>query len=115
DPAYIRRVTWAAGRYAVLYHILLGKDGLEVGQVAMRWAWRAVLLHLQYAKSALALSDAGFAQKLDKIMDWTAKQIEGGANVESALFVRSVLQHFRRDLSNAQEARQIIDLVRKTA
>lgn len=114
DPAYVRRVTWAAGRYAVLYHILLGKDGLEIGTQAMRWAWRAVLLHLQYARTALALSDAGFAQKLDKIMDWTSKQIAEGADPESAHFVRSMLQHFRRELSNAQEARQIIDLVRKT-
>ena len=114
DPAYVRRATWAAGRYAVLYHILLGKDGLAIGTQAMRWAWRAVLLHLQYARTALALSDAGFAQKLDRVLDWTAKQIAEGADPTSARFVRDMLQHFRRDLGNAQEARQIIDLVAKT-
>ena len=114
DPAYVRRVTWAAGRYAVLYHILLGKDGLEIGTQAMRWAWRAVLLHLQYARTALALSDAGFAEKLDRIMAWAAARIAQGADPASSRFVRDMLQHFRRDLSNAQEARQIIDIVAKT-
>ena len=77
-------------------------------------SWRAVLLHLQYARTALALSDAGFAQKLDRVLDWTAKQIAEGADPTSARFVRDMLQHFRRDLGNAQEARQIIDLVAKT-
>jgi hypothetical protein len=114
DPAYVRRVTWAAGRYSVLYHLLLGRDGLEIGTQALRWAWRAVLLHLQYARTALALSDAGFSQRLDKIMAWAEARIAQGADPASAQFVRDMLQHFRRDLGNAQEARQFIDLVAKT-
>lgn len=113
DPSYFRRVTWNAGRYAVIYHILLGKTGTEIGIDAMRWAWRMVQLHLQYAREVLALSDAGVASRLDKILTWVEKEAAQGRDPREPAFARRLLMHFRRDLQSISEANQIIDIAGK--
>jgi hypothetical protein len=115
DPAYFRRVTWSTSRYAVLYHLLLGEPGREIGPHAMQWAWRMTLLHLQYVREVLNLSDVGFAGKVEKILSWVEMRIGQGTDPTSNAFIRELIQHFRRDLSNASEARQLIDLARKSA
>lgn len=114
DAAYFRRVAWSTARYAVIYHVLMCSEGEVVEEDAMRWAWRMTLLHLEYARRALALSDAGFASKIEKILGWVEQQSREGIDVTSNAFVRKLVQHFRRDLSNASEARQLIDLARKS-
>jgi len=114
DAAYFRRVTWSAGRYAAIYHLLLHKPGHEIGVDAMRWAWRMVMLHLEYVRQVLALSDAGFSAKVEKILSWVEARQAAGEDVTSNAFLRALVQHFRRDLSNAAEARQLIDIARKT-
>lgn len=114
DAAYFRRVTWSAARYAVIYHLLLNKSGEEIGVDAMRWAWRMVMLHLEYVRQVLSLSDSGFAPKIDKILGWVEARASAGEDVTSNAFVRALCRQFSRDLSNASEARQLIDLARKT-
>jgi hypothetical protein len=114
DAAYFRRVTWSAARYAVIYHLLLDKPGVDVGVDAMRWAWRMVMLHLEYVRQVLSLSDAGFAAKIDKILGWVETRAAAGEDVTSNTFVRALCRQFSRDLSNASEARQLIDLARKS-
>ena len=113
DPAYFRRVTWNAGRYAVIYHILLGKPGKEIGIDAMRWAWRMVQLHLQYAREVLTLSDPGVATRLDKILGWVEEEAAQGRDPREPSFARRLLMRFRRDLQSLSEARQVIDMARK--
>lgn len=113
DPAYFRRVTWSAGRYAVIYHILLGKTGEEIGIDAMRWAWRMVQLHMQYAREVLALSDPGVATRLDKILAWAEGEIVQGIDPREPSFARRLLMRFKRDLRNVSEAKQIIDMAGK--
>lgn len=114
DAAYFRRVTWSASRYAVVYHLLLNKPGTEIGVDAMRWAWRMVQLHLEYARQVLALSDSGFAAKVDKILSWVETKVAAGSDPGSNRFVRELCRQFSRDLSSAAEARQLIDLARKS-
>ena len=113
DQAYVRRVTWSAGRYAVIYHILLDKTGKEIGIDAMRWAWRIVQLHLQYAREVLALSDSGVATRLNKILEWVEGEIVQGIDPREPSFARRLLMRFRRDLRSVSEAKQVIDLARK--
>lgn len=113
DPAYFRRVTWGASRYAVLYHLLLGKTGQEIGAEAMQWAWRMVQLHLQYVREVLNLSDSGFANRLERMLAWVEDEIRKGADPASISLVQAILRRFRREIGNANEARQVIDLARK--
>ncbi len=115
DPAYFRRVTWNAARYSVVYHLLLGHAGREIGAEAMQWAWRLVLLHLQYVREVLSLSDSGFASRLDKVLGWVEMRVQQGADPTSNGFVRELCRHFGRDLGGASEARQLIDFARKSA
>lgn len=113
DPAYVRRVTWNAGRYSVIYHILLVKPGNEIGIDAMRWAWRMVQLHLQYAREVLALSDSGIATRLDKILAWVEGEVAQGLDTREPAFARRLLMRFSRDLKSVSEAKQVIDMAGK--
>lgn len=61
DAAYFRRITWNAGRYAVIYHLILDKPGLEIGVDAMRWGWRMVTLHLGACRTFEAFGFEGDA------------------------------------------------------
>ena len=113
DPAYFRRVTWNAARYAVIYHILLGKNGTEIGIDAMRWAWRMVQLHLQYVREVIALSDPRVTTKFDKIVSWVQEEVAKGANPSETAFVRRLLIRFRREINSMSDARQIIEIANK--
>ena len=97
----------------MIYHILLGKPGKEIGIDAMRWAWRMVQLHLQYAREVLTLSDPGVATRLDKILGWVEEEAAQGRDPREPSFARRLLMRFRRDLQSLSEARQVIDMARK--
>lgn len=114
DAAYFRRVTWTATRYAVLYHLLLERDGFEVGADAMRWAWRMVRLHLQYARQTLELSDPGAARKLERAVAWVQQEAGKGRDTRSHDFMRALLQRFSRDLASMADARTLIDIAMRT-
>lgn len=113
DPAYVRRVTWGATRYAVIYHLLLCQPGREIGIEAMRWAWRMTQLHLQYVREVLNLSDPSASSKLDRIIEWVMEREKEGANLHDKGFIRTLLQRFRADLKSTSEAKQVIDLIGK--
>lgn len=110
DPAYVRRITWATTRYAVIYHLLLGETGTQIGTDAMRWAWRMTQLHLQYAIEVLGLSDASFAARLDGILGWLDSYMGEHPEATETDLARALLQRWRRDLQSASEARGLIDL-----
>lgn len=112
DRAYVRRITWAAMRYSVIYHILLGVAGTHVGRDAMRWAWRMVMLHCHSTRLVLAASDRSLAAKVERIHEWISNQRAAGVDVNAQAFSRKVLQRFSRDLASIGEAKQIIDLAR---
>ncbi len=111
DGAYFRRTTWAVSKYAVIYHLLLGKSGNSIDAETIRWAWRMIQLHLQFAREALQLCDPGFATRFDKIIGWIEDQGKTGAEIRSSEFTRTLLRRFGRDLKNMNEARQLIDIV----
>lgn len=113
DPAYIRRVTWGAARYAVIYHLLLCQPGQTIEIEAMRWAWRMTQLHLQYVREVLNLSDPSASSKLDRIIEWVMEREKEGANVHDKGFIRTLLQRFRADLKSTSEAKQVLDLIGK--
>jgi hypothetical protein len=110
DPAYIRRITWGAARYAVIYHLLLGEEGTVIRTDSMRWGWRMTQLHLQYAIEVLALSDASFAARLDGILAWLDAYMGEHPEATETDVARALLQRWRRDLQSASEARGLIDL-----
>ena len=110
DPAYVRRITWGASRYAVIYHLLLGEDGEVIRTDAMRWGWRMTQLHLQYALETLSLSDASFAARLDGILSWLDHYIGEHPDATETELARALLQRWRRDLQSASDARGLIDL-----
>lgn len=111
DPAYFRRTTWAVSKYAVIYHLNLGKMGNIIDADSMRWAWRMIQLHIQYAREALVLCDPGFATRFEKIIGWIEIQARNGVDIRSSTFTRTLLRQFGRDLKNMHEAKQLIEVV----
>ncbi len=107
DPAYIRRITWNASRYAAIYHLLIDAAGTEVGVEAMRWAWRMTQLHICAARDVLVLSDASFSGRVLRMAEW----LEGSGITDRSSAVTSLLKRFWRDLHSASEARSIVDMV----
>ncbi len=110
DPAYIRRITWGTARYAAIYHLLLGEQGVVIRTDAMRWAWRMTQLHLQYAVEVLSLSDNSFSARLDSIVAWTGGYMDVHPEASETELARALLQRWRRDLKSANEARGMIEL-----
>ncbi|MDE2174159.1 MAG: DUF3987 domain-containing protein [Betaproteobacteria bacterium] len=118
DRAYFRRITWSAARYALIYHVLLEKEGYEIGTEAMSWAWRMVQFHMQATREVLSLADPGFVPKVLKIIQWIDEQIEAGTDLArqgGAALGRAVLTRFHRELGGANEAKSLVDLALKYA
>lgn len=111
DAAYVRRITWASAKYAVIYHVLLSKPGHRVGVTAMRWAWRMVQVHCYSARLVLSAADRSLSGRVERIAAWVTEQRDRGVDVRAPCFARKVIQQFKRDLGSVHEARQIVDLV----
>jgi hypothetical protein len=104
---FVRRITFAAGHYALLYHLLTQRDpSAQIGAAAARWAWRMVMYHLWGAKRALVLADPKLSDKLTKMMAWCAHA--RAENLSTQELVRRFTQRFSRDVSGVGEARQML-------
>lgn len=105
---FVRRITWTAGHYSVLYHLLTQKSpGQSVGVHAARWAWRMVMYHLHSTRHVLSLVDPGVTSKIERMSAWLNEQRKAGTmtNIERRFF-----QRFSRDISSVSEARQLLQI-----
>lgn len=112
DAAYVRRIAWAAARYAVIYHAIRGCQGVIVGPSEMRWAWRMVLLHCWCTREVLSMADSTLCGRVERVVGWILEQREKAENIDDPGFARAVIRRWHRDLKNIREAREMIDLAR---
>lgn len=106
---FVRRITYAAGTYAVLYHVLTRPTPRERIDVhSVRWAWRMVMYHLHSTQRVLHLVDPKLSARIALMMEWLdAKQREG---VTGRQLVRQFLAKFHRDVSDAAEAIRMMQI-----
>lgn len=50
DKSFYRRILWRAIKYALIYHIVLGKESDEIDDIDMTWSSRLTSMHLKDAK-----------------------------------------------------------------
>lgn len=107
---FVRRITWAAGHYAVIYHLLTQREPNDrIGVASVRWAWRMVKYHLYSAKLTFALTNPSATKKLATMMNWVdSKRSEG---ISDQVLVRKLMQRFSHDISCKDEALGILAAV----
>jgi hypothetical protein len=101
--SFYRRIMVRGIRYALLYHLLLKKDSLELDQQDMGWAGRLSALHIQDAVGILGtqISEMGrLIQKAEVLRDRLAAE---GKPLKARDLVMNI-----RGIRNASDARFIL-------
>ena len=106
--AFLRRTLYKSLKYALIYHIILGKskineiDGEDVG-----WAMRLIFMHIEDIKELL--EEYGFSKlenTVQKIESLKKKFKESG----KVLKVRDIVSNIR-EIRTVNEARNILDII----
>lgn len=101
--SFYRRIMVRGIRYALLYHLLLKKDSLELDQQDMGWAGRLSALHIQDAVEIVGtqISEMGrLIQKAEALRDRLAAE---GKPIKARDLVMNI-----RGIRNASDARFIL-------
>ncbi len=101
--SFYRRIMVRGIRYALMYHLLLKKDSLELDQQDMGWAGRLSALHIQDAVKLLGaqMSEMGrLIQKAEVLRDRLAAE---GKPIKARDLVMNI-----RGIRNASDARFIL-------
>lgn len=109
DDSFYRRVLWRGVRYALIYHILLGKTSNTIDAVDMAWACRVIQMHLRDASELLtqhAMPEIG--RILDRCAEVREKLLkEEGRDIKPRDLVQRV-----HGIKNVNEAKVYLDLLR---
>ncbi len=105
--SFYRRILFRAVRYALLYHILLGRPGADVDAEDMGWAARVCWLHLQDAAELIADHGLPDLERVLRAAEGVRSRIS--ANGEQ-LTVRRLIQGVH-GIRSAAEARAVLSLL----
>lgn len=107
DESYLRRLTWKAHKYALIYHILTENgDKQDLTPIDYGWAARALYLHLIDLKALLethGMSELQF--KFKKVCDYCKKCVEKGEKLTYSNVVR-----YNRCIKNVAEAKALVGI-----
>jgi hypothetical protein len=108
-PSFFRRSMFAAVRYALLYHVMLGKPTAEIDEADIAWGARLVSLHMNDARELLldhGLSDLErLVQRVEEICE-EARQ--NGKKVTKRELVRRM-----NAVNSVRQAEQLLSLVQR--
>jgi len=109
--SFFRRIMFRGVRYALLYHLLLNKDGMTIDHQDMAWAGRLMGLHVKDAGALLLDTGDGTGskfyqvlQKAEALRDKIAR--EEGRPITARDIVRNIW-----DIENAGQARGILSML----
>lgn len=105
--SYIRRALFSAIRYALVYHVVLGKSAAQIDAIDMGWAARLVEKHL--ADGTLLLDDYG-ASEVEKKAQKVETLLEACRAGGNCLTPREVVRRVA-GIANVNEARALLQLV----
>lgn len=106
-PSFFRRIMWRGVRYALMYHILLGKESPSIDEYDMGWAGRILHLHLQDVKWIIEQQGMG---DLEKIIRKAEDVMIRFANEGKKFSPRDLISHVR-GIRNVAEARAILSMI----
>jgi len=108
--SFFRRAMFRALRYAVLYHVILGKPGNLIDAADIGWGARAVLLHLNDLGKII-----GQEPEVRKETDIVGKaiQLQKECRAAGKPFTARVIQQRIRAVGSADQAKAIYDMVKE--
>ena len=105
-PSFYRRLTFKSWKYALMYHIVLGKSSSELDQEDVAWAMRMTRQHLiDLAEILEKYNYSKLAQMVDKVVALRKKFLAQG----KTLTARDVAQNCH-GVKTAAEARGLLSL-----
>ncbi|MBP9153553.1 MAG: DUF3987 domain-containing protein [Xanthomonadales bacterium] len=108
--SFFRRAMFRAFRYAMLYHVLLGKKSNVIDEEDIGWGARVVSLHL---------ADMGKILGTDEKMKFMADTVKKARSMQERFksqnkaFTARSLQQGLREINNADDAKALFDMVSK--
>lgn len=108
NESYFRRAMFRAFRYAVLYHVILGKSNDIIDAEDVGWGARVSSLHLSDMGKILGEQKelSGVAEKVAK-----AQEVKKRFDAAGKPFTPRVIQQSVRGVASAEEARAIFALL----
>jgi len=103
--SFFRRILWRSFKYALVYHVLLGKETTEIDAGDLGWVIRVAELHLQDARNLLDRYNMSDLEKVVCKAEALAQRL--GHTPSPRELIAGV-----RDIKNAQMARFVLDLMR---
>jgi hypothetical protein len=104
--SFIRRVMWRAFKYALIYHVLLGKSSAEIDREDMAYAHRIIRVHLYDLKKLLDRFNFSSTERIVRAAE--ALQERKGRRLTTRDLVAGI-----RAIQNVGQARAILELMRE--
>ncbi|MDQ3289593.1 MAG: hypothetical protein M3Q42_15365 [Pseudomonadota bacterium] len=108
NPSFFRRAMFRAFKYAVIYHVILGKENNIIDAEDIGWAAR--LCHLHINDMGKVLRQKPEIKNTDTMMD-KAKKVKEKADAAGKPLTARMLQQSIRGLNSAEEAQVILALI----
>ena len=105
--SFFRRILFRGVRYALLYHLLLGKEGSEIDAEDMGWAGRICGLHIQDAKKLVGNHGLGELE----VQCRRAEEVRAACLAEGVPFTARELGRRVNSIKSAAQAKQIMELI----
>ena len=106
--SYFRRSMFRAFRYAVLYHVILGKEGSEIDAEDIGWGARVVSLHLADMGKVLGRDDE-FRASSEVVAK--ATRLKERLDQQGKPFDPRAIQMGLREVKGADQARVVYETV----
>lgn len=111
--SFYRRIMWRAFRYALLYHVILGKSSNVIDDEDIGWGARVAYMHLQDVKVLLrgknpqAENEFGVLEKMVAKAEEVKKRIEA----QGGKFTHRDIQQGVRGIKTADEAKALMSFL----
>lgn len=104
SESFYRRLMYRSFKYALIFHIIFGKDNNIIDEEDQGWAMRVIRLHLNDLKQILNLYNFSKIEKIIQRVEVLKKKYG------SSLTVRKILQ-YEKNIKSVPEAKQILGLI----
>ncbi len=105
-PSFYRRLTFKSWKYALMYHILLGKSSAELDEIDVAWGMRMTRQHMVDLAQILGQYNySKLAKTIDKVVALREKFMAQGKRFGA----RELAQNCR-DVKSAAEAKSLLTL-----
>lgn len=104
--SFFKRITFSSSKYAVLYHIILGKESSVLDEQDFAWAGRVCALQMQDAKLVLDHYNSSQLEHTIKLVEGVMRRFKAKGKKATP---RDIVQRVR-SIKNVSEARNLMSI-----